>query len=125
VCGMPSPAQPAILSRGMKFRLGTCSARGTHPANGGSIVLGQPVVARCLEPTAGHVNNAGNKIHKVFFVEPAVTSRSVILYSLTSIRSTSFCLNRRKVLSDWHSLSKRGHIGHGRGPWDGEECHRG
>jgi hypothetical protein len=84
----------------MEVRLGTCSIRGTHPTDGGSIVLGQPAVARCSEPTAGQVNNAGRKIHEVFFVEPAVTSRSIILYSLKSIRSTRFCLNRRKVLRD-------------------------
>jgi hypothetical protein len=49
----------------MEVRLGTCATCGTHLANGGSIVLGQPDVARCLEPTAGQVNNAGSKIHKV------------------------------------------------------------
>jgi hypothetical protein len=33
-------------------------------------------VARCLDPAIGQANNAGNKIHKVFFGEPAVTSRA-------------------------------------------------
>jgi hypothetical protein len=69
----------------MEARLEIYPTRGTHPANRGSIVLGQPTAARCSESTAGQVNNAGSKIHKVFFVELAVTSRSVILYSLTSI----------------------------------------
>jgi hypothetical protein len=100
VCGLPAPSQPAILSQGMEVRLGTYPTRGTHPANGGSIVLGQPAVAWCAESTADLVNNARNKIHEVFFVEPAVTSCSVVLYSLTSSRCTSFRLNRRKVLSD-------------------------
>jgi hypothetical protein len=84
----------------MEVRLGTYSIRGTHPANGGSIVLGQPAVAQCSEPTSGQVNNVGSKIHEVFFMELAVTSCSIILHSLTSVQSTSFCLNRRKVLSD-------------------------
>jgi hypothetical protein len=100
MCGLPAPAQPAILSQGMEVRLGTCATRGTHPANGASIVLGQPAVARFSEPTASQVNNTGSKIHKVFFDEPAVASFSVILYSLTSVQSTSFFLNRIKVLSD-------------------------
>jgi hypothetical protein len=84
----------------MEVGLGACSIHGTHPANGGLIVLGQPAIARCPEPTVGQVNNAGSKIHEVFFVELAVTSRSVILYSMTCFRSTRFCLNRRKVLGD-------------------------
>jgi hypothetical protein len=57
-------------------------------------------MARCSEPATSQVNNAGNKIHKVFFGEPAITSRSIFLYSLTSIQGTSFCLNIRKVLGD-------------------------
>jgi hypothetical protein len=69
----------------MEVRLGTRSICGTHPTNRGSIVLGQSAVARCSEPIADQVNNVGSEIHEVFFVEPAVTSHPVILYSLTSI----------------------------------------
>jgi hypothetical protein len=45
----------------MEVGLETCSIRGTHLADGGSIDLGQPAVARCLEPTTGQLNNAGSK----------------------------------------------------------------
>jgi hypothetical protein len=85
----------------MKVGLETCSICSTHPADGELIILGQPTVARCPEPAADQVNNAGSKnIREVFFSEPAVTSHSVILYSLTSFWGTSFCLSRRKVLGD-------------------------
>jgi hypothetical protein len=85
----------------MEVGLETCSIHSTHLTDGGSIVLGQSAVARCPEPTASQVNNAGSKkIYEVFFSEPAVTSSSVVLYSLTSFRGTRFCLNRRKVLGD-------------------------
>jgi hypothetical protein len=55
-------------------------------------------VARYLESATDQVNNAGNKIHMAFLGEPAVMSRPSFLYSLMSIQSTSFCLNRRKVI---------------------------
>jgi hypothetical protein len=81
-------------------RLGTHSICGTHLTNRGLIILGQSTIARCSKPTASQVNNVGSEIHEVFFMEPAITSHPIILYSLTSIQSTSFCLNRRKVLRD-------------------------
>jgi hypothetical protein len=45
----------------MEVGLETCSICGTHPANGGSVDLGQLAVAWCLEPTVSQVNNAGSK----------------------------------------------------------------
>jgi hypothetical protein len=64
----------------MEVGLETCSIRGTHPAEGGSIILGQPAVAHCPKPTAGQVNNTGSKKYmKVFFSEPAITSYFVVL----------------------------------------------
>jgi hypothetical protein len=51
----------------MEVGLETCSIHSTHLADGGSIILGQPAVARCLEPTASQVNNARSKKYMKFF----------------------------------------------------------
>jgi hypothetical protein len=37
----------------------------------------------------------------------------------------AFRSNELGLVWSWHSLSKRGHIGHACGPWDGKELHEG
>jgi hypothetical protein len=51
----------------MEVGLETYFTHSTHPADEESIVLGQPDVARCPEPAAGQVNNAGRKTHTKYF----------------------------------------------------------
>jgi hypothetical protein len=58
----PAGSLPAGYTEpGAEVGIETCCICGTHPADGGSIILGQPAVARCPEPTAGQVNNVGSK----------------------------------------------------------------
>jgi hypothetical protein len=69
----------------MEVRLETYFTCSTHPADKGSIVFraagcGSVLGADCRSSEKRMTQN----IHKVFSSEPAVTSRSVILYLLTS-----------------------------------------
>jgi hypothetical protein len=52
----------------MEVGLETFFIHSTHPADEESIIfLGLPAVARCLEPAANQVNNAGSKTYTKCF----------------------------------------------------------
>jgi hypothetical protein len=68
VCGLPAPIRPAARSRKVEVGLETFFIRSTRPADEELIIfLGLPAVARCLEPAAGQVNNAGSKTYTKCF----------------------------------------------------------